>query len=125
MSYNRPFLQTLFNRNIPDFMKWEKLFNVAYCLDTEQLKLYFMADEKTFLYKCPLEGEVTRQYDAARADVDIEKLDRFLDCELNYGDLVLDTVQENIYYIYCEESGFEQTVRLLEILLDKFGISTS
>ena len=123
MPYNIPFIKNSINCNLPHYINWDLLFNVAYCLNTEQVKLYFVADEKSFLYKCTTDGEISKQYDVLKVKVDIERLDRFLSYRLNYDDLILDTVEDDIYYVYCEESGFEQTIRMIEILAEKFSIS--
>lgn len=125
MHYNLNFIRQAFNQQLPDYLDLNLLFNVAYCLNSGGIKLYILAKEMSFLYKCSQNGRISKQYDAAKTKVDIEKLDNFLGCQLDYRDLVIDTVEENIYYLYCEESGFEQTVRLLEKLQTIYRVSST
>ncbi len=123
MIYNRDFVKQAFKTPLPGFINWDLLFNVAYCIDDESVKLYFIADELSFLYKCSQSGKLVKQSDARKTVFSVSKLNQFLGYALDYKDLVIDTVEDDVYYIYCEESGFEQTVRLLELLIEKYKIS--
>jgi len=125
MSYNLNYIRKVFSQELPEYLDLNLLFNVAYSLDNSRIKLYVLATEKSFLYKCSQDGRISRQYDAAKTKINIERLDNFLGCRLDYRDLVIDTVEENIYYLYCEESGFEQTVRLLEKLQAVYRINSA
>ncbi len=139
MAYNLPFIKKVFNCTLPDYINWELLYNIGYCLDNESMKLYIVGDKKYFyfIYKCSQDGKITKQFNASKVEVDIEQINSYLGGKLkfsaglrfgrnkadkNYDHLIIDTLEEDNYYVYCEESSFEQTIRFFEALALKYSV---
>ncbi|MDY0016659.1 MAG: hypothetical protein AB7V07_02175 [Candidatus Delongbacteria bacterium] len=122
MEYNLDYVREIFGRDIPKYINLDFLFNIALCLGNDEIKLYIISEEKYFLYKCSQDGNIVKQYDASKIKVDEKKLEEFLNYSPNFEDIIIDTVEENVFYVYCEESSYEQIIRLIERLLKIYKV---
>jgi hypothetical protein len=109
---------------IPESINRDLLFNVSYDLQSGEIKIYILDESRTFLYKISRDS-ITKQYDALTSGAKPERLSQFLETEFDYDDLVLDTVEEEVYYLFIEETSPGQYIEFLTALCRKFGITDS
>jgi hypothetical protein len=107
---------------IPPWIDRKLLFNASYDLATGEIKLYFLNAEKSTIFK--VSGKtITKQYDAVRFDAPSARLSEFLGAAFDYSDLLLDTVEDDIYYVLMEDTSRPQYLKFLRALCAKFGVS--
>src|SRR5688572_20047907 len=94
---------------VPEDIDRNLLFNVSYDLKTREMKLYVLAPGRDFIYKIGA-NTITKQYDAVTHGADPARLSEFLGADLDYQDLLLDTVEDDVYYLFVEDSSAAQCV---------------
>ncbi|MBS3952355.1 MAG: hypothetical protein KGZ88_05345 [Methylomicrobium sp.] len=109
---------------LPDYLIKDNLFNVSYDIDTEVIKLYILDETKSFLYKISQEG-ISKQYEALKFKADPSRLSAFLGVEFDDRTIQIDTVEDNVYYLYIEEAPHADYTGFLDTVCSKFGISKS
>lgn len=123
--FNRAFLADLGEfRALPEFLAWERLFNVSYDLDSEIVKLYFLDETKSFLFKVGPEG-ITKQFNAEKFHADPGRLSAFLGQPFDYTRISLDTVEDDVFYLYIEEASIADRSYFLGAVCNRFGINKS
>lgn len=107
---------------LPDYVDRGALFNVSYNLDDGEVKLYFLDRSGDFLYKVSNDA-ITRQYDAEAAGVDFTRLNEFVEDELDFDHVFVDTVEDDVFYVNIEDASLKWYVRFLGALADRIGIT--
>lgn len=121
--FNRAFLAADAGfQQLPDFLAWERLYNVSYDLDTEIVKLYFLDETRSFLYKVSQAG-IVKQFNAEKFNVDSARLSAFLGQSFDYSRLSIDTVEEDVFYLYLEEASLAERNYFLGTVCRRYGIS--
>jgi hypothetical protein len=106
---------------IPPSIDRNLLFNASYDLGTGEIKLYFLDATKSTILK--VSGKtITKQYDAVCFKAPPARLSAFLGAEFNYSDLLLDTVEDDVYYILLEGTSAAQYLKFLRALCQKFDV---
>jgi hypothetical protein len=107
---------------IPPWIDRNLLFNASYDLGTGEIKLYFLDAAKSTIFK--VSGKtITKQYDALRFRAPPARLSEFLGAEFDYSDLLLDTVEDDVYYVLMEDTSQPQYLKFFRALCEKFDIS--
>ena len=107
---------------IPPWIDRELLFNASYDLATGEIKLYFLDAAKTTIFK--VSGRtITKQYDAVHFRAPPARLSEYLGTEFDYSDLLLDTVEDDVYYVLVEDTSSPQYRKFFRALCEKFGVS--
>lgn len=107
---------------IPEWIDRRLLFNVSYDLGTGEIKLYFLDAARSTIFK--VSGRtITKQYDAVRFNAPPVRLSEFLGAEFDYSDLLLDTVEDDVYYVLLEDTSAAQYLKFFHALSEKFGAS--
>ena len=107
---------------IPQWIDRKLLFNASYDLGSGEIKLYFLDAARTTIFK--VSGRtITKQYDAVRSSAPPGRLSEFLGAEFDYSDLLLDTVEGDVYYVLLEGTSRPQYFKFLRALCSKFGAS--
>jgi hypothetical protein len=96
---------------LPPEVNRDLLFNVSYELGSGEVKLYILDEGRRFLHKVS-RGGVTRQCVGTGADP--APLAKFLGTDFDFAQLVIDTVEGDVYYLYIEEASPPQYVKLLD-----------
>ncbi len=107
---------------VPAHIDRNLLFNVSFEPATGDIKLYVLDATRTLLHKISRTG-ITVQRGIAH---DATAPDALRDClghELDFNDLVLDTVEDDTYYIYLDPSSPSQYVAFLGALCARFGFT--
>ena len=107
---------------LPDYIDRDLLFNVSCDLQSGEVKLYVLARSKDFIYKIS-RNSISKQYDAEAYGANPARLSEFLGARFDYDDLLLDTVEDDVYYMLIEDSSAPQYVRFLRALCVKFGVT--
>lgn len=109
---------------LPESIDRERLFNVSRDVATGEIKLYVLDPSERFLYKVS-RGEVTRQWagDDREHGGDHRALERHLGCELSEREIVIDAVEDDTYYLYLDDAGAEQSLRLMNALCRTYGLN--
>jgi hypothetical protein len=106
---------------IPEYLNKDNLFNVSYDINTEVIKLYILDESKSFLYKVSREG-ITKQYEALKYKADPSRLSEFLGSQFDYRKIIIDTVEDDVYYLYLEEAPPADYISFLDAVCRKYGI---
>lgn len=107
---------------VPHYIDRDLLFNVSYDLQTGEMKLYVLARSRDFIYKISANA-ISKQYDAVMHGADPSRLSEFLGTDFDFQDLLLDTVEDDVYYVFVEESSAPQCLRFFRALCEKFGVT--
>ena len=109
---------------LPDEIDRNRLFNVSYELGSGEIKLYVLDQSERFLYKISKE-EIGRQYagDDPEEGGDFVRLCRYFDSPFNEREIVIDAVEDGVYYVYLDDAGVEQTMLLLNAVAERYGVS--
>ncbi len=109
---------------LPSEIDRNRLFNVSYELGSGDIKLYVLDQSERFLYKVSRAG-IGRQYagDDPEEGGDFRRLCRYLDRDFNEREIVIDAVEEGVYYVYLDDAGLGQTMLLLNAMAERFLIS--
>ena len=97
-----------------------RLFNVSYDLATREVKLYLLSDDGSSLSKVS-RLEVTTQTSGALAPDAETRLAGFLACDIDFTEIILDTVEDDVFYVYIERAAASHYVHFLESLCRRFG----
>jgi hypothetical protein len=108
---------------VPPHINRDLLFNVSYDLADRAIKLYILDQTRKFLYKIDQNRSITKQFNALSQSADPTRLSAFLGGKFNYGDILLDTVEDDVYYVYIEHTTPSEYIKLLNYLSMKFGVS--
>jgi len=110
--------------NLPFYIERERLFNVSFEPETGRVKLYVLDRSERFLYKVSATG-ITRQY--AGDDPDHGgypgRLMRRLGRRVDPRQIVIDAVEEDIYYLYLDDAGVEECLHLVNALCRTFQVT--
>ena len=121
MTYNRDFIFRECGFDwLPPSIDRELLFNASYDLGTGEVKLYFLDSKRTTIFKVSGRN-ITRQYDAVSFRAPPARLSAFLEADFDYSDLLLDTVEEDVYYLLVENTSAKQYVKFFDALCRKFS----
>ena len=109
---------------LPSEIDRNRLFNVSYELGSGDIKLYVLDQSERFLYKIAREV-IGRQYagDDPEEGGDFNRLCQHLDCPFNPREIVIDAVEEGVYYVYLDDAGVAQTMLLLHAVAERYGVS--
>lgn len=110
---------------VPPHIDRTRLFNVSYEVVSGEIKLYVLDDSGSLLYKIDSAGTITEQRSFPAAGKDSRALQDFLGEELDFTDVVIDTVEDDIFYVYIEPSSPTQYVTFLGAVCRRFGFSKS
>jgi hypothetical protein len=106
---------------IPQWIDRELLFNASYDLATGEIKLYFLDAARSTIFK--VSGTtITKQYDAVRFKAPPGRLSAFLGTDFDYSDLLLDTVEDDVYYILVQDTSATQYLKFFAALCRKFDV---
>ena len=120
--FNQNFLKDIVgSTELPAYLAWERLFNVSYDLDTEIVKLYFLDETKSFLYKVGPEG-ISKQFSAEKFNADANRLSAFLGQHFDYDRISLDTVEDDVFYLYLETASLAERNDFLSCVCQRYGI---
>ena len=110
--------------DLPAEIDRNRLFNVSYELGSGDIKLYVLDQSERFLYKISRTA-IGRQYagDDPTQSIDFNKLCKHLDCRFEPREVVIDAVEEGVYYVYLDDAGVEQTMLLLNAVADRYRVS--
>lgn len=109
---------------IPPWIDRGLLFNASYDLGSGEIKLYFLDAARSTIFK--VSGKrITKQYDAVRFRAPTARLSEFLGVEFDYFDLLLDTVEDDAYYVLVENTSAPQYEEFFQALCTKFGVLES
>jgi hypothetical protein len=106
---------------LPAEIDRNRLFNVSYELGSGDIKLYVLDQSKRFLYKISREA-IGRQYagDDPEDGGDLNRLCTYLDRHFDPRQIVIDAVEEGVYYVYLDDAGVDQTMLLLNAVAERF-----
>lgn len=107
---------------VPEYVDRNLLFNVSYDLQNDEVKLYVLARSRDFMYKISANA-IVKQYDALMHGADPSRLSQFLGADFDYQDILLDTVEDGVYYLFVEDSTAAQYRKFFRTLCDKFGVT--
>ena len=110
---------------LPAEIDRNRLFNVSYEVGSGDIKLYVLDQSERFLYKISRAG-IGRQYsgDDPQNGSDFNILCRLLDRQFNPREIVIDAVEESVYYVYLDDAGVEQTMLLLDAVAERYQASS-
>jgi len=110
---------------LPAEIDRDRLFNVSYELGSGDIKLYVLDQSERFLYKIA-RAAIGRQYagDDPEEGGDFNLLCRHLDRQFDKREIVIDAVEEDVYYVYLDDAGLEQTMLLLNAVAERYTISS-
>jgi hypothetical protein len=110
----------------PDYIDRQRLFNVSFDTVTGEVKLYVLDASERFLYKLSADG-ITLQYagDDHRHGGDHATLERHLGTKLDEREIVIDAVEEDVYYVYLDDARAQQSLAFFEAVRRVYGISES
>lgn len=110
--------------NLPSYIERRRLFNVSFEPGTGDVKLYVLDRTERFVYKVSAEG-ITRQYagDDVEHGGDPRVLVRHLGRRLDFDRIVIDAVEGDVYYLYIEDAGMDQRLRLVEALCATYDVT--
>jgi hypothetical protein len=104
---------------IPQWIDRELLFNASCDLATGEIKLYFLDAARSTIFK--VSGRtITKQYDAVRFKAPPGRLSAFLGTAFDYSDLLLDTVEDDVYYVLVQDTSATQYLKFFGALCRKF-----
>lgn len=109
---------------LPAEIDRNRLFNVSYELGSGDIKLYVLDQSERFLYKIA-HAAIGRQYagDDPEKGGDFNRLCQYLDRRFDRREIVIDAVEEGVYYVYLDDAGVEQTMLLLNGLAERYLVS--
>lgn len=109
-------------KNLPEYIERERLFNVSFDIASAETKLYVLDKSERFLYKLSSDT-VTRQYagDDSQYGGDYSVLIRHLQCDFDDREIVIDAVEDDVYFLYLDDAGPEQCLRLMRALCRTYG----
>ena len=90
-------------------------------MHTEVVKLYILDQSKSFLYKVSQDG-ISKQYEATKCQADPNRLSDFLETYIDFRTIELDTVEDDVYYLYIEEAPHADYTGFLQAVSAKFGV---
>jgi hypothetical protein len=109
---------------LPEEIDRNRLFNVSYELGSGDIKLYVLDQSERFLYKVSRTA-ISRQYagDDPEEGGDFDRLCRHLDRPFIAREIVIDAVEDDVYYVYLDDAGVEQTMIFLDALAERYLVS--
>jgi hypothetical protein len=109
---------------LPAEIDRNRLFNVSYELGSGDIKLYVLDKSERFLYKISRTA-IGRQYvgDDPEDGGDFNRLCRYLDRHFDPRQIVIDAVEEGVYYVYLDDAGVDQTMLLLNAMAERYLVS--
>ncbi len=105
---------------VPADIDRSRLFNVSFEIGTGDVKLYVLDRTGSLLHKISRDG-ITVQRSASAAGADPQVLREFLGQQLDFTDLILDTVEDDTFYVYLDPSSPSQYVTFLGALCKRYG----
>ncbi len=108
--------------SLPEYIERERLFNVSFDVVSGEIKLYVLDASEKFLYKLSADT-ITRQYtgDDSLHGGDYGVLTRYFQCEFNDREIIIDAVEDDVYYLYLDDAGPEQCLLLMRAISRKIG----
>jgi hypothetical protein len=102
-----------------------RLFNVSFEPRTGDIKLYVLDASERFLYKLSHDSAITRQYagDDPQYGGDPRRVIRHFGCQLDFHQVVIDAVEGDTYYLYLDDAGIEQKMRLARAVCRRYGLT--
>ena len=100
--------------HVPRHIQKARLFNVSFEPRSGDIKLYVLDASERFLYKLSRDGAITRQYagDDPQYGADPRRIVRHFGCQLDFNQVVIDAVEDETYYLYLDDAGIDQQMRL-------------
>ena len=108
---------------VPPEINRELLYNVSYEPASGEIKLYVLDESRSFLHKISPSGRIIRQYEAAAAGVNGTPIERSLGATFDWGDLLIDTVEGDSYYLLLEKTSPSEYVKFLTLFVEACGIT--
>ncbi len=110
--------------DLPAEIERDRLFNVSFDLCTGAVKLYILDSSERFLHKVSV-GGITRQYsgdDPEHGGLP-ERLDRHLGFQFNPDEILIDAVEDDVYYIYLDDAGLQQTLQFFSAVCRTYRVN--
>jgi hypothetical protein len=110
--------------DLPPYIDRHRLFNVSLEPATGDVKLYVLDKSERFLYKISSDG-ISLQYAGDDVDhgADLRILERHLRCQIDPRQIVIDAVEEDIYYVYLDDAETKQSVCFVEAICQVYGVT--
>ena len=108
--------------SLPEYIERERLFNVSFDIVSGEIKLYVLDESEQFLYKLSTDT-ITRQYtgDDPLYGGNYGLLTRHFQCDFNDREIVIDAVEDDVYYLYLDDAGPEQCLLLMHAICRNYG----
>ena len=108
---------------LPDYVDRSRLFNVSLDVDTGEIKLYILDKSERFAYKVSKRG-ISEQYaaDDPERGADLGLFARHLGYRFNDREIVVDAVEQDMYYVYLDDAGIDQRRLFLHAVCKKHEI---
>jgi len=100
------------------------LFNVSFDIETGAIKLYILDKSQRFAYKVSNSG-VSKQYSGADPEFggQTQRLNHFLNAQIDYRQVTIDAVEGDNYYVYMEEAKGEQYQQFINSYCHRYDIT--
>lgn len=108
---------------VPPEIRHDLLYNVSYEPGVGTIKLYVLDESRRFLHKISQDGRIVRQYEARAAGADTARLERFLGASFDFNDLLIDTVEDDSFYLLIESTTPSQYIHFLTHLCEACRIT--
>jgi hypothetical protein len=109
---------------LPNYINRDLLFNTSFNIKTGEIKLYFLNENMNLLYKIDRQ-QITQQYKVEQPQHKQKDLNDFLGYQFNPQEIVIDTIEDNVIYIFTENASSRQFMRFVNAVMDKYKISNS
>jgi len=127
--YDLDFIYTYFYRyagltKLPDEIDPKLLFNVSFDIETCDIKLYILDKSQRFAYKVSSSG-VSKQYSGADPEFGAQpqRLNHFLNAQIDYRQITIDAVEGDNYYVYMEEAKGAQYQQFFHSYCHRYDIT--
>ncbi len=112
--------------DVPEYIQRERLFNVSFDIDTGDIKLYVLDKSERYVHKLA-RTSVSRQYagDAPEFDDIAGKLSCFLDKNINFEEVIIDAVEDDVCYLYLDDASLYQKLVLVDSLCKKYSVASA
>jgi|GEM_PF-2168173 len=109
---------------LPDEIDPELLFNVSFDIETSDIKLYILDKSQRFAFKVSSSG-VSKQYTGADPEFGAQpqRLNHFLNAEIDYRQVTIDAVEGDNYYVYMEEAKGAQYQQFINRYCHRYNIT--
>lgn len=110
--------------DVPEYVERERLFNVSFDTATGDIKLYVLDRNEQCVHKLSRKG-TTRQYagDAPEFDRMPDQISRFLGKKINFEEIIIDAVEDDVCYLYLDDASLYQKMLLVDSLCDKYSVA--